>query len=87
MRIALVPHVPHDRVVRRSKHTVQRHGQFHHAQIRGEVSAVGRHGVDHRLSQLFTQCDLLFFIQFFDVGRRVDLFEIDHDLTFLLTLI
>ena len=38
MGITLMPHVPDNLVLRRVKAAMQRHGQFHHAQIGRQVS-------------------------------------------------
>jgi hypothetical protein len=52
VRIGLVADVPDDAVFGRVEHVVQRDGQFHRAQIRGQVAAGLRHGVEHVGPQL-----------------------------------
>ncbi len=51
VRIALMPHVPDQPIVRRIEHVVQRHGEFHHAKARAKVAA----GAGHRLDQITAQ--------------------------------
>ena len=51
MRIALVADVPHQPVVRRVEHVVERGRQFHHAQAGAEMAAGGADGGDHFLAQ------------------------------------
>ena len=40
MRIRLMPHIPDDRIRRAVEHSVQRHGQLDHAEVRSQVSSV-----------------------------------------------
>ena len=47
VRIGLVAHVPHQLVLRRVEHIMDRHGQFDHAEARAEVPASGAHGRNH----------------------------------------
>jgi hypothetical protein len=46
VRIGLVPDIPHDPVVRRVEHVVQRDREFDGAEVRAEVPAGLRHGVE-----------------------------------------
>ena len=39
VRVALMPHIKDDGILRRFQHAVQRHGQFHRAKVRGQVAA------------------------------------------------
>ena len=50
MRVGLVPDIPHDPVVGRVEHVMQRHRQLDHAEPRPEVTARHRHRVDHLLT-------------------------------------
>ncbi len=52
--IRLVPHVPHEPIVRRVVDVVQRHSELHRAKARREVSTAGRHRVDQIFAQLST---------------------------------
>ena len=47
VRIALVPNVPNQLVLRRVEDVVNRDGQLHHAEARSKVSARGADSVDH----------------------------------------
>lgn len=58
MRVALVPHIPYDRVLRDVENGVQGDGQLHHAEIGGEVAAVLRKGMQQLLAD-FPAEDLL----------------------------
>ena len=55
VRVGLVAHVPHQPVVRRVEHAVQRHRQLHGAQVGTEVAAGLRHAVQHIGAQLRCQ--------------------------------
>ncbi len=55
VRVGLVSGVPHDPVARRVHRAVQREGDLHRAQRRGEVPAGLRDGPDHLLAQLGSQ--------------------------------
>ncbi|GJE19445.1 hypothetical protein AIGOOFII_4193 [Methylobacterium marchantiae] len=47
VRIGLVPDIPHDPVVRRVEHVMQRHRQLDDPQTGAKVTARHRHRVDH----------------------------------------
>ena len=51
MRIGLVADIPHQPVVRRVEHVMQRDGQFHRAQIGRQMPA----GLAHRLDDVGAQ--------------------------------
>ena len=51
VRVGLVAHVPHQSVVRRVEHTVQRDGEFHRAQVGAQMAA----GLGHAVQDVFTQ--------------------------------
>ena len=40
--VGLMPHIPHNTVVRRVEHIMQRHRQFHHTQARSQMARVHR---------------------------------------------
>ena len=71
--IGLVPHVPHQTVVGRVEHIVQRHDNLHRAHTRGKVPRVARQLVYHILPQLVAHLWQLVDIQFPQVGRAVNL--------------
>ena len=50
VRVALMTHVPHDRVFGTRKHAVQRNRKFHDAEIAREVTAVFADDFDNRFS-------------------------------------
>ena len=50
--IALVAHIKDNGVGRAVKHPVQRHGQFHHAQIGCQVPAVMGHSLHQQIADL-----------------------------------
>src|SRR5204863_1841341 len=52
VRIALMPHVPHELVSRRIEDGVQRHGQLHDAEARANVAAGPRADVDEASTDL-----------------------------------
>ena len=52
VRVGLMPYVPHESVVRRVEHVMQREREFDGAKARGEVSAPLAHGVDEKGAQL-----------------------------------
>ena len=52
VRVGLVPDVPHEAVVRRVEHVVQRDRQLDGAEVRREVPARLRHGLQQERAQL-----------------------------------
>ena len=70
--IGLVPHVPHDAVVRRIIDVMQGHGEFYSTQAGGKVSRVTRHFFDDVLSQFLADFGQLFYPQFPQVFRGSD---------------
>jgi hypothetical protein len=74
VRIRLVTHVPHQAVVGRVEHIVQRDGQLDGAKVRGQVPARLRHRLEHELSKLRRQPRerlALQFAQMLGIGDRV----------------
>ncbi|MPN32657.1 hypothetical protein SDC9_180137 [bioreactor metagenome] len=55
VRIGLVAHVPHDAVARRVEHLVQRHRQFHGAEVGRQVPAGLRDALQHERPQFIGQ--------------------------------
>ncbi|GJE40808.1 hypothetical protein KHHGKMAE_4906 [Methylobacterium persicinum] len=47
VRVALMPDIPHDPVVGRVEHVVQRHRQLDHPEARAQMPPGDRHRVDH----------------------------------------
>ncbi len=84
VRVALVTDIPDQPVGRRVVKVMQGHGQFDHAQAGAEMTAGGSDRFDQVLAQL--ACDLrqFVFVEFAQVGRRIDFCEarialgIDH---------
>ena len=62
VRIALVSHVPHDRLVRRIKNIVQRHRKLHRAEVRGKMSAGYRNLIKNFFAKLEAKFVKLVFI-------------------------
>jgi len=52
VHVRLVPGVPHDRVVRRLEHAVQRDGQLDHAKVRPKMAAGAADRLDEPLADL-----------------------------------
>ena len=55
VRIGLVPHIPHQPVVRRVENVVQGDGEFHRAEVGAEVTPGARHVLQHTLAHLVGQ--------------------------------
>ena len=53
--IGLMPHIPHQPVVRRVKNIVQRNGQLHRAEVGRQVAAGLAHRLDQKLAQFIGQ--------------------------------
>ena len=75
VRIALVPDIPDDLVVRRLEHMMQRRGQLDHAQTGTEMSAGDRHRVDRLGTQLVGYGFELGQAQIAQICRVVDTIE------------
>ena len=73
MRVALVPHVEQQRILRQVQLAVQRHRQLHHAQIGGQMPARAGDGIRQHLTDLGTKLLHLRERQLPQVGRAVDL--------------
>ena len=73
--IALVADVVDDFVPGGIVNPVHRHGQFHHAEIGSQVSSVLGNGLDQFAPDLGAQRGKLFFIQFFQICRGLDLLK------------
>jgi len=73
--VALVGDVPDDLVAGRVEHVVQRQGQLHHAEVRGEVAAVLGHHLDEQIADLLGQDVHLLEGELLQVGREVDFFD------------
>ena len=61
------------------EHAMQRHRQFHRAQIGGQMTAGAGDGVHHLLPQLGTQVGELSGIPFFNILGRPDVFQSLHN--------
>ena len=73
--IGLMPHVPHQPVVRRVEHVVQRHGQLDRAEVRREVPAGGGDRLDDEVAQFLDQLRQTPAIELAQVGRVADGFQ------------
>ncbi len=69
VRVSLVAHIPHDAVVRRVEHVVQRDGQLHRAQIGRQVAAGLGDRVEQEAAQFMRQRRQLGARQFAHIGR------------------
>jgi hypothetical protein len=72
VRIALVPHVPHDAVARRVVNEMQRDRQFDHAESGAEVAAHAGHRFDQVGAQLVRDARQIGFGNALQVVRRID---------------
>ena len=52
MAVGLVPHVPHNAVVGRGKHVVQRHSQLHGTKARSQMPRIMGTFLDYQRTQL-----------------------------------
>ncbi len=75
VRIALVPHVPHQLVLGRVEHIVDGDGQFDHAQPRTKVPARGADRVDHLGAEFVGKLAKLFGLEAAQIVRGVNLIE------------
>ena len=78
VRIALMPHVPHDAIMRRVEAVVQRNREFHHAQIRRQVSARFRYRIKHKRAHFVAHADKRGLRLCAQLRRFVDVFEQRH---------
>ena len=76
VHVRLMADVPHELVLWRFEHPMQSHRQFHHAEVRPEVSAVIGQAADQFLAQFLRQFLELLHRQFFDVSRVVHHVEV-----------
>ena len=51
MTVGLMPHVPHDAVLWRIVHIVQRHSDLRHAEARSQMAGIDRHLLHDILAQ------------------------------------
>ncbi|MDT4868863.1 hypothetical protein FQZ97_1038520 [compost metagenome] len=70
VRVGLVAHVPDQAVLGGVEHVVQRHGEFHRAQVGAEVAAGLGHTVDHEGPQFIGQRMQLRTGELAQIGRR-----------------
>ena len=70
--VALMAHVEHQPVRRGVEHPVDGHGQLHHAQVGGQVSARPGDALDQEFPQLGAEGGQLLLGQGLHVGGRVD---------------
>ena len=75
VRIGLMAHIPDQAILWRVKHIMQSDGQFHGAQIGGEMPPGLGHGLDEELTQFAGQFRQARFGQLPQVERRIDLFQ------------
>ena len=54
MHIALMTHIKNKAILRRIKHAMDRHGQFHRAKIRRQMSSGFRYRIQQKSAQFFT---------------------------------
>ena len=73
--IALVTHVKQELILREFHNAVQRHGQFDHAQIGGQMPARGGDAADQKVADLLTQSRHILCRQIFYVTRCLDLVQ------------
>ena len=72
VRVGLVAHIPHQPILGRVEHMVQRHGEFDRAQIGAEVPARLGHAFDHERTQLGGQLLEIGARQAAQVSRVID---------------
>ena len=78
VRVALVPHVPDDLVLRRIEHAVERQREFDHAEVRRQVAGIAGHGLDDDVAHLGRELLHLGGLEPLHVGRGLDLLEHAH---------
>ena len=71
--VRLVPHVPDQPVIRRVVDVMERDGEFHHPQSRGQMPTGAGHRIDEECPQFPRYCRQVCSIELAKVGRRVDL--------------
>ena len=71
VRIGLVAHVPHQAVARGVEHIVQRHGEFHRAQVGAEVPTRLGDTVEHEGAQFVGHALEFGAREAAQIGRRV----------------
>ena len=75
VRIGLMADVPDDPVARRVEHIVQRDRQLDDAEARAEMAAGHRNRADGLGAQFFGEPHELAFVEFSQIGGRVDLIQ------------
>ena len=72
MGIALMPHIPHDLIVRRIEYPVQGDGKLNNTEIGCKMPAVFRNGVDQFIAYFIGKHGQISLGYFFYVLRRID---------------
>jgi hypothetical protein len=72
VRVGLVADVPDQPVLRRVEDVVQGDGQFHRAEVGGEMAAGLRHRLDEELAQFLRQLRQLLALELAQFGGAVD---------------
>ena len=70
--VALMAHVPNNRVARRRKAPVKRESEFHHAKIARQMSAIVRDGIYYMPPDFLRQRAKFFLGKIFYLFRRID---------------
>ena len=78
VHVGLVAGVEDDPVRRRVEDPVQRDGELHHAEVRAEVAAGARHGLDQDVTDLAGQRGELVRCECFQISRACDGFQHPH---------
>ena len=72
VRVALVPHVPDQLILRRVEHIMDGGGQFHHAQPAAQMAAGYAHRANHFGAQFIGELAQLLRLQLAQIGGQVD---------------
>ena len=72
VRVALVAHVPHQMVARGVVHVMQGDGQFHRAEVAGEMAAGFAHRFEQEGAQLGAKLRQLGFVEQAQILRQID---------------
>ena len=75
MGVALMPHVEQDLVPGKIQGAMQRHRQFHHPQIGGQVAAGGGNALDQKIADFGAQGGQVPQRQTLDIPRLLDLIQ------------
>ena len=73
MSVCLVPHVPHNAVVRRVEHIMQRHRQLHHTQARSQMTRIHRQLLNDVTPQFIAHGRQFLHLQLAQVNRIINL--------------